>query len=78
MSDLHLDIYEALRCARFEEMPYAIALNKRTNKQVIMPLSDLNGRYTLLCVCLSNGNWQEVKRIKEMENVLEKAIDRAI
>ena len=44
MSDLQLDIIEALDSARVNEAPYVVALNKRTNKQVIMPLSDVNGR----------------------------------
>ena len=61
MSDLQLDIIEALDSARVNEAPYVVALNKRTNKQVIMPLSAVNGRYTVLYVCLSNGNYQEVK-----------------
>ena len=61
MSDLQLDILQALDDARVQEVPHVVALNKRTNKQVIMPLSAINGRYTILYVCLSNGNWQEVK-----------------
>ena len=60
MSDLQLDIIDS---ARVNEAPYVVALNKRTNKQVIMPLSAVNGRYTVLYVCLSNGNYQEVKEI---------------
>ena len=61
MSDLQLDIIEALDSARVNEVPYIVALNKRTNKQVIMPLSAVSGRYTILYVCLSNGSYQEVK-----------------
>lgn len=63
MSDLQLDLLQALDDARVQEVPYIVALNKRTNKQVIMPLSAVNGRYTVLYVCLSNGNHQEVKEI---------------
>ena len=63
MSDLQLDIIEALDSAMVNEVPYVVALNKRTNKQVIMPLSAVNGRYIVLYVCLSNGNYQEVKEI---------------
>ena len=33
MSDLQLDIIEALDSARVNEVPYVVALNKRTNKQ---------------------------------------------
>lgn len=61
MSDLQLDLLQALDDARVQEVPYVVAISKRTNKQVIMPLSAVNGRYTILYVCLSNGNWQEVK-----------------
>ena len=61
MSDLQLDLLQALDDARVQEVPYVVAISKRTNKQVIMPLSAINGRYTILYVCLSNGNWQEVK-----------------
>lgn len=61
MSDLQLDLIQALDDARVQEVPYVVALCKRTNKQVIMPLSAINGRYTILYVCLSNGNYQEVK-----------------
>lgn len=61
MSDLQIDLIEAIDMARVQEVPYIVALNKRTNKQVIMPLANVNGRYTILYVCLSNGNWQEVK-----------------
>lgn len=61
MSDLQLDLLQALDDARVNEVPYIVALNKRTNKQVIMPLSAVNGRYTILYVCLSNGSYQEVK-----------------
>ena len=61
MSDLQLDIIEALDSARVNEVPYVVALNKRKNKQVIMPLSAVNGRYTILCVCLSNGSFQAVE-----------------
>lgn len=61
MSDLQIDILQALDDARVQEVPYVVAISKRTNKQVIMPLSAINGRYTILYVCLSNGNWQEVK-----------------
>ena len=61
MSDLQLDIIEALDSARVNEAPYVVALNKRTNKQVIMPLSAVNGRYIVLYVWLSNGNYQEGK-----------------
>ena len=60
MSGLQLDIIEALDSARVNEVPYIVALNKRTNKQVIMPLSAVNGRYTILYVCLSNGSYQVV------------------
>lgn len=60
MSDLQLDIIEALDSARVNEVPYIVALNKRTNKQVIMPLSAVNGRYIVLYVCLSNGSYQVV------------------
>lgn len=63
MSDLQLDLLQALDDARVQEVPYVVALNKRTNKQVIMPLSAVNGRYIVLYVCLSNGNFQEVKEI---------------
>lgn len=61
MSDLQLDLLQALDDARVHEVPYIVALNKRTNKQVIMPLSAINGRYTILYVCLSNGSYQELK-----------------
>ena len=61
MSDLQLDLLQALDDARVQEVPYIVALNKRTNKQVIMPLSAVNGRYIVLYVCLSNGNYQGVK-----------------
>ena len=61
MSDLQLDLLQALDDARVQEVPYVVAISKRTNKQVIMPLSAINGRYTILYVCLSNDNWQEVK-----------------
>lgn len=61
MSDLQLDLLQALDDARVQEVPCVVAISKRTNKQVIMPLSAINGRYTILYVCLSNGNWQEVK-----------------
>ena len=54
MSDLQLDIIEALDSARVNEAPYVVALNKRTNKQVIMPLSAVNGRYIVLYVCSTN------------------------
>ena len=60
MSDLQLDIIEALDSARVNEVPYIVALNKRTNKQVIMPLSAVSGRYIVLYVCLSNGSYQVV------------------
>ena len=60
MSDLQLDLIQALDDARVQEVPYIVALNKRTNKQVIMPLSAINGRYTILYVCLSNGSYQAV------------------
>lgn len=63
MSDLQLDLLQALDDARVQEVPYVVALNKRTNKQVIMPLSAINGRYIVLYVCLSSGNFQEVKEI---------------
>ena len=61
MSDLQLDLIQALDDARVQEVPYVVAISKRTNKQVIMPLSAINGRYIVLYVCLSNGNYQEVK-----------------
>lgn len=60
MSDLQIDIMQALDEARVQEVPFVVALNKRTNKQVIMPLSAVNGRYTILYVCLSNGSYQVV------------------
>ena len=63
MSDLQLDLLQALDDARVQEVPYVVAISKRTNKQVIMPLSAVNGRYIVLYVCLSNGNYQEVKEI---------------
>lgn len=61
MSDLQIDLIEAIDMARVEEMPYVVAISKRTKRQVIMPLSAVNGRYTILYVCLSNGSYQEVK-----------------
>ena len=61
MSDLQLDIIEALDSARVNEAPYVVALNKRTNKQVIIPLKAVKERYIVLYVCLSNGHYQEVK-----------------
>lgn len=60
MSDLQLDLIQALDDARVQEVPYIVALNKRTNKQVIMPLANVNGRYTILYVCLSNGSYQAI------------------
>lgn len=60
MSDLQIDLIEAIDMARVHEVPYIVALNKRTNKQVIMPLANVNGRYTILYVCLSNGSYQAV------------------
>ena len=61
MSDLQLDLLQALDDARVQEVPYVVAISKRTNKQVIMPLSAVNGRYIVLYVCLSNGSYQVVK-----------------
>lgn len=63
MSDLQIDLIEAIDMARVEEMPYVVAISKKTNKQVIMPLANVNGRYTILYVCLSNGSYQEVKDV---------------
>lgn len=60
MSDLQLDLLQALDDARVQEVPYVVAISKRTNKQVIMPLSAINGRYTILYVCLSNGSYQAI------------------
>lgn len=61
MSDLQLDLLQALDDARVQEMPYVIAISKRTNKQCILPLSAVSGRYTILYVCLSNGSYQAVQ-----------------
>ena len=52
MSDLQLDLLQALDDARVQEVPYIVALNKRTNKQVIMPLANVNGRYTIICMSI--------------------------
>ena len=38
MSDLQLDILQALDEARVQEVPYVVAISKRTNKQCILPL----------------------------------------
>ena len=41
MSDLQLDIIEALDSARVNEAPYVVALNKRTNKQKLQFLQGM-------------------------------------
>lgn len=63
MSNLPLDVLQALNDANMQEVPFVVALNNKTKRQVILPLSAINGRwYTILYVCLSNGHFQAVQR----------------